>query len=98
MEIEKRMEILIVNRVDLIMDYIHQIVEDTDEVLATMDFGVSNIDGKKMCTLDIRVPKKEFERHLNLDIPGDYLEVLYEEFLNRIQNDNTLSASGISSF
>ncbi len=93
---EKRIEILIINRINLIMEYVHQITNDPDDVKGEMNFTVNEIDGKKLCTFDIYVPGKDFEKHLNLGIPSEYLDELYKEFLDRIQSDETIATSSIA--
>lgn len=40
-----------------------------------------------MSTLDIYVPQKNFEKHLNLGITYDHINILYKEFLDRILTD-----------
>lgn len=47
-----------------------------------MDFWYTKINGQKICTLDIYVPKRNFEKHLNLGITGEHSLVLYEQLLN----------------
>lgn len=66
----------------LVIEYITQILSDTEKVNSTMDFWYAKIDGQKMCTLDIYVPAKNFEKHLNLGITGEHSLVLYEQILN----------------
>lgn len=47
-----------------------------------MDFWYAKIDGQNMCTLDIYVLERNFEKHLNLGITIDHSLVLYEQILN----------------
>lgn len=69
-------------RSQLIMEYITQILSDPENVNAKMNFSSYKIDNQLMCTLDIYVPKREFEKHLNLGITSDHSLVLYEQVLN----------------
>lgn len=63
----------------LCIEYITQILSDPEKLNANMNFTVAN---KNMLALDIYVPKRNFERHLKLDITTDHSLVLYEQFLN----------------
>lgn len=66
----------------LVIEYITQILSDSEKVNSVMDFWYAKIDGQNMCTLDIYVPEKNFEKHLNLGITIDHSLVLYEQILN----------------
>ena len=66
----------------LVIEYITQILSDSEKVNSTMDFWYAKIDGQNMCTLDIYVPERNFEKHLNLGITIDHELVLYEQLLN----------------
>lgn len=66
----------------LVIEYIMQILSDSEKVNSTMNFYYAKIEVKKMCTLDIYVPKRNFEKHLNLGITGEHSLVLYEQILN----------------
>ena len=79
-------EALAVQKVDVILEYIIQILSDKDVVKSSMNFSTSKIDGNNMCTLDIYVPSKKFERHINLGIIGDHKNVIYKELLDRISS------------
>lgn len=66
----------------LVIEYITQILSDSEKMNSTMDFWYAKIDGQNMCTLDIYVPERNFEKHLNLGITIDHELVLYEQLLN----------------
>lgn len=66
----------------LVIEYITQILSDSEKVNSVMDFWYAKIDGQNMCTLDIYVPETNFEKHLNLGITIDHSLVLYEQILN----------------
>lgn len=66
----------------LIIEYITQILSDSEKVNASMNFSSAKIDNQTMCTLDIYVPERNFEKHLNLGITIDHSLVLYEQILN----------------
>lgn len=66
----------------LVIEYIIQILSDSQKVNSVMDFWYAKIDGQNMCTLDIYVPETNFEKHLNLGITIDHSLVLYEQILN----------------
>lgn len=73
---------LALERSKLVIEYITQILSDSDKVIGNMMFEHAKIDGKNMCTLDIYVPTKNFEKHLNLGITVDHELVLFEQILN----------------
>jgi len=66
----------------LVIEYITQILSDSEKVNSVIDFWYAKIDGQNMCTLDIYVPERNFEKHLNLGITIDHSLVLYEQILN----------------
>jgi len=66
----------------LIIEYIIQMLSDTEIINGSFNFSSAKIDNQKMCTLDIYVPQKDFEKHLNLGITLDHDLVLYEQLLN----------------
>lgn len=73
---------LAIEKSKLVIEYITQILSDKEIVNSKMNFSSANIDGQKMCTLDIYVPEKNFEKHLNLEITIDHSMILYEQILN----------------
>ncbi len=66
----------------LVVEYITKILSDIEKVNASMNFSSAKIDNQMMCTLDIYVPQRNFEKHLNLGITSDHSLVLYEQILN----------------
>lgn len=66
----------------LVIEYITQILSNSEKVNSVMDFWYAKIDSQNMCTLDIYVPERNFEKHLNLGITIDHSLVLYEQILN----------------
>lgn len=70
----------------LIIEYITKILSDTEKVNASMNFSSVKIDNQMMCTLDIYVPQRNFEKHLNLGITTDHDLILYEQLLNDLLN------------
>lgn len=81
---KKEAELLAKQKVNVIIEYIMQILSDSERVTSSMDFSSAKIDGNNMCTIDIYVPSKNFERHLNLGITSDHKNSIYKEFLNRV--------------
>ena len=73
---------LAIEKSKLIIEYITKILSDKEIVNCKMNFSSAKIDGQKMCTLDIYVPEKNFEKHLNLGITIDHSMILYEQILN----------------
>ena len=70
----------------LVIEYITQILSDSERINSKMNFWYAKIDGQQMCTLDIYVPEKNFEKHLNLGITIDHSLVLYNQLLNDFLN------------
>ena len=64
------------------MEYITQILLDTDKLNGNIEFNFAKIDNQMNCVLDIYIPTKDFEKHLNLEITSDHCLVLYEQVLN----------------
>lgn len=81
---KKEAELLAPEKVDVILDYIKKILEDSTKVSVEINFNSAKINGQNVCTIDIYVPLKNFERHLNLGIPNNFIDILYNEFLNRV--------------
>lgn len=73
---------LAIEKSKLVIEYITQILSDKGIVNSKMNFSSAKIDGQKICTLDIYVPEKNFEKHLNLGITIDHSMILYEQILN----------------
>lgn len=74
--------ILSQERSRLIIEYITSILSDKEKVEGTMIFNHAKIDNQSMIVLDIYVPKRKFEKHLNLGITSDHELVLYDQLLN----------------
>lgn len=74
-------------KVDVIMEYITKILDDTEKISGLIEFNTAKINGQNMCTVDIYVPSNNFERHLNLGITNDHQNIVYKEFLDRILED-----------
>ena len=70
----------------IVIEYITQILSYSEKTNSKMNFSSVKIDGQQMCTLDIYVPEKNFERHLNLGITLDHSLVLYKQLLNDFIN------------
>ena len=70
----------------LVIEYIAQILSDSEQTNSKMNFDTTKIDGQQMCTLDIYVPEKKFEKHLNLGITADHGLVLYKQILTDFIN------------
>ncbi len=84
---KKEAEKLAPQKINLIIEYITQILEDTSKVSGMMRFSSAKINSQNMCTIDMYVLNKNFEKHLNLDITSDHQDVLRKEFLNRVITD-----------
>lgn len=74
-------QVLVPTKSNLIMEYITQILSDTDKLNGDIEFNFAKINNQMNCVLDIYVPTKNFEKHLNLEITSDHCLVLYEQVL-----------------
>ena len=83
---KKEAELLAVERVNIIFEYIHQILSDEKKVSSEMNFNTVKINEINMCTIDIYV-YPDFEKRFNLNIKSDHINVLFKEFLNRTINN-----------
>ena len=68
-------------RSKVIIEYIIQILTDPIKVNGIIEFDSAKINNLSMCTLNIYVPEKNFERHLNLGITTDHAHILHNQFL-----------------
>lgn len=89
---------LAIIRSNLIMEYITQILSDSNEVNAKMDFDFVKVDSEKMCFLNIYVPETKFEKHLNLGIPNYHSGVLFEQVLNDLLHFLPSDTIGVSKY
>lgn len=86
-------------RVDLIIEYIEQILSDEMKIKSNIEINREIIDGKKTLVLDIYVPMRNYERHFNLDIlEEDEIELLRYLMDNLIEKFMTHSYIGISKY
>ena len=74
-------QVLAPTKSNLIMEYITQILLDTDKLNGDIEFNFAKINNQMNCVLDIYIPTKDFEKHLNLEITSDHCLVLYEQVL-----------------
>lgn len=74
-------QLLAPTKSNLIMEYITQILSDTDKLNGDIEFNFAKINNKMNCVLDIYIPTKDFEKHLDLEITSDHCLVLYEQVL-----------------
>lgn len=66
----------------LLMDYIYQILSDTNKVNGLIKINSAKINNEWMCTYDIYVKEANFERHINTEITRQQENVLMEQILN----------------
>lgn len=67
-------------RADLLMEYIKQILSDYQKVSSEIVIGYAD----KMCTFDITVPKRNFERYLNTGIDTKYSDYLNDQIFRKL--------------
>lgn len=84
---------IINERVNLITEYIEQILNDNN-VHATMNLDINKINDNEFITLDIEVKERNFERHFNLGIPlnneTDFYKLLLNTFIDKYIDSETI--------
>ena len=83
---------------NLIMEYITQILSDTDKLNGDIQFNFAKINNQMNCVLDIYVPTKDFEKHLNLEITSDHYLVLYEQVLTDLLKFLSSQTIGVTKY
>ncbi len=73
---------LAIDRSKLIIEYILQILSDSEKVNATMDFFDDKIENQNRIILNINVPQRNFKRSLNLEITSDHENILFAQLLD----------------
>lgn len=73
---------LAIEKSKLVIESITQILSNNEILNSKMNFSKARIEGQNMCTLDIYVPEKNYEKHLNLGITADHIVILYKQILN----------------
>lgn len=81
---KKEAQELALDRSRIVMEYIAQILSDSLQVHANMEFTHAQIDNQNMCTLNIDVPERNFIRHINLGITYDHYLILSEQILKDV--------------
>ena len=84
-------------RVNLIIEYIEQILSDNIVIKSKIKISPENIDGKKTLTLNVYVPIRNFEKHFNLDILEEndisFYKYLTDTILNKYMDSETIGIS-----
>ncbi len=89
----------VVEKSDLIIEYITQILSDSDKVNGDIVFSYAKDKGKENCTFDLFVLSKGFERHFDSGISLQFSNVLYEQILNDlIDNFMESDTMGVGNF
>ena len=90
---------MIEQRVNLIIDYIEQIMFDNDIVYGDMGTHTIEIDDVKYKSLDIVLKNKPFSRHFNLNIQLSNEATFYKKLLDTFIEKFALSENiGISKY
>lgn len=71
-----------IQKSQLIIEYITQILSDERKVNASMKFLLAEVNHQSMFILDIYVPEVGFSKQIDLEIPIVHKLVLYERLLN----------------
>lgn len=66
----------------LVIDYIIQILSDSDKINGKIDFDFEKTEKGHMCAVYISVPSKDFDRCIHTGIATDHCDVFYEQLLN----------------
>jgi len=66
----------------IIIDNIVSILSIPEKVNAYMNFTSAKINNINTCVLDIYIPDRKFEKHIDLEITHDHDLVLYAQLLN----------------
>lgn len=83
----------------LLCEYINQILSDEQKINGEILINSAKIDGENMCTFDISVPNKDFERHLNTEITTQQIDVLTGQILeDLVENFMESETMGITRY
>lgn len=66
----------------VVIEYISQILSDNIKVEGKMNLNSAKINNQNVCTLDIYVPARKFEKHINLGVTIDHSDILNEQIIN----------------
>lgn len=66
----------------LLMEYIQQILSDSIELTAQIHINTARINQENMCTYDIYVSARNFERHINTGISAQQSHILRTQILS----------------
>ena len=88
---------MIEERVNLIIEYIEQILSDENRVRGKMEIDTFEKDGEKYKTLDILVRSRGFERHFNLGIKlqdeAEFYRKLLDTFVEKFAESEYIGIS-----
>lgn len=74
-------KLLSLKQSQLVIEYLEQILSDSQKVNGVMYFSYAKINGINICTLDINVLEANFEKRINLQIPFHFAHILYQQVL-----------------
>lgn len=77
-------EKIIIERANLITEYINQILLDSNKVTAEIQINKAKIENNYMTTLEIYVIEKGFERHFNTGLSKTMCDSLNEKILDNL--------------
>lgn len=90
-------ENIIQQRINLIIEYIEQILSDNIVAKSNVNIRLNKINGNQKLTLDIYVPISCFERHFNLDISEEneieFYKCLLDTLLTRYMESENMGIS-----
>lgn len=83
----------------VVMETLELILTDSIPVEGKLEFDSIEINEENVCTLEIYVPKRGYERHWLMDILVSYSEIFYKQILkDLLENFGNLERIKISSF
>ncbi len=88
-----------IQKAKVVMETLELILADSIKVTGILEFD-SVVQGKeKVCTLEIYVPEKDYERHWLMDVPVNHSDVFYEQILHDlIENFGALEKVHLGDF
>lgn len=84
-------------QVNLLMEYIEQILSDDQKVNGEVLIDSAKADGEKICTFDIKVYENGFEKNLSTGITVQHCDILnqwiFEKSIERFMTSETMGVT-----
>lgn len=83
----------------IVMETLELILTDSMQVDGRMEFDAIKNGNEKVCTLEIYVPKRNYERHWFMDIPVIHTHLFYKQLLfDLVDNFGNLEKIRVGNF